>query len=213
MKRRWWILWMFLLLGQLLFGWLLKSLNGEDPLDPTRLPKGPSALALYATQERSSPGGMPGSPSIPDELTSGQELLRREALLMRMRSCEAVLLSAGAEAAFTSDLEAWMERRETLPGTDAADASRYLESVLLWLEPFLDPDSPDLRSLRVQPDRQGDYPCLSIEVPVGSQVAPRALHSQERSGRDWQLLEMDVFRSGEETEWWMRGCYAFRQSD
>lgn len=140
--------------------------------------------------------------------SANDELLKRESLMMQLRTLESALVERGAEMEIVEDLEAYFA---TLSGDENRIAvNRYIQSLLEWVDPHAEADSGCiLERLAIHPGAESNLPGVSFELSGNPAEMGRRIRQSNRDGLAWELRDMDLVSLKESGNWWMRGICSY----
>lgn len=214
MKRFWIYLWLAMLIAQVLTFWLSRRARaGNHPVGDGMDAELVSLAAM--TNDRWQQLLPPGPGSGPGlDAGAGDELLRREELLLGIRERERLLAGWGVEVGIVDDLKAWLAvgGEENRGSPSGHSRNRFLADLVDWLDPFVreERDCP-LKRLSLHPDTHSPFPAIAFELAGDPPELGRRLLSLDRAGQAWSLREMDLLRFPENDGWWLRGSFVFRE--
>jgi hypothetical protein len=140
--------------------------------------------------------------------SANDELLKRESLMMQLRTIESALVERGIEMEIVEDLEAYFA---TLSGDENLMAvNRYIQSLLEWVDPHAGSDSEcSLDRLAVLPGVGSVLPGIAFELSGNPGEMARRIRQSNRDGLGWELRDMDLVSLKKSGNWWMRGICSY----
>lgn len=213
MSRIWFYLWIALLVTQMLTLWLtqrpsLQAMPAEDVMEAELLSlAGMTNKAWAQLMPEDQPEG------IKDAVPAGKELLVREALTLELLDIEQALGRTGADIQVADDFQEWISSSAGMNGGrdgTGLQACRFLGDLVEWIHPFLGDDcAVSLRRLNLHPAASSAFPSLAFEMTGPPANMGRGLLLLEQAADQWRLMEMDLLRQEDSTDWWIRGSFTF----
>lgn len=206
MNRKWSIVWGMLIVPQIFAVWIshekgISRLQPAADLDLTGLSREINRQwGRSAEQTGVWKGEVSGS--------ANDELLKRESLMMQLRTIESALVERGIEMEIVEDLEAYFA---TLSGDENLMAvNRYIQSLLEWVDPHAGSDSEcSLDRLAVLPGVGSVLPGIAFELSGNPGEMARRIRQSNRDGLGWELRDMDLVSLKKSGNWWMRGICSY----
>ena len=209
MNKYWNYLWMILLLLQVITFWLSQRWARTNAPAPYGINSELMDLARLTNQQWLRMGLLEETTGeLSGDGSNDADLLERESLILQLKEAEDSLSLKGSQIELVDDLKKWGAAKDLRVGR--SQIGEYLINLLKWVSPFLE-DSPPciLQRLVLYPDTRSQSPSLAFELAGEPSSMGRSLLSFERNIPVWQLNELDIFRPGENENWWMRGSLSF----
>ena len=210
------VIWLSLLFAQILTYLLARHwetlLHDDEPVTQPLL-----SLASLTNAGWSSLAGMETAATREGKTEEAETgLFKREALLLKLQDMEAALSLKGTEVQLVEDLKSWVALQENLrSGTEeGAFGLSFVEQVILWMGHIEElAGHCGVERIMLHPDARSAYPSLAFEITGRAGPIGEGLRALERGSPDWILQEIDLHRTDEEAEWWMRGSYCLDVED